>query len=83
MLRGIHDHVSIMHGSDTHHAYRPTEDVVSGERLVSFFTFRAPHRGATSYTVLALPLETFDVNYKSLDEYRERVLSVCIDPSSL
>ena len=28
----LHDHVSIMHGSDTHHAYRPTEDVVSGER---------------------------------------------------
>ena len=41
----LHDHVSIMHGSDTHHAYRPTEDVVSGERLVSFFTFRAAHRG--------------------------------------
>ena len=40
----LHDHVSIMHGSDTHHAYRPTEDVVSGERLVSFFTFRAAHR---------------------------------------
>ena len=41
----LHDHVSIMHGSDTHHAYRPTEDVVSGERLLSLFTFRAPHRG--------------------------------------
>ena len=25
----VHVHVSIMHGSDTHHAYRPTEDVVS------------------------------------------------------
>ena len=26
----IQERVSVIHGSDTHHAYRPTEDVVSG-----------------------------------------------------
>ena len=43
----IQERVSVIHGSDTHHAYRPTEVDVSGERLLSLFTFRAPHRGST------------------------------------
>ena len=29
----IQERVSVIHGSDTHHAYRPTEDVVSGGQL--------------------------------------------------
>ena len=40
----IQERVSVIHGSDTHHAYRPTEVDVSEKWLVSFFTFRAPHR---------------------------------------
>ena len=40
----IQERVSVIHGSDTHHAYRPPEVDVSGERLLSLFTFRAPHQ---------------------------------------
>ena len=32
----IQERVSVIHGSDTHHAYRPTEVDVSGERLQVF-----------------------------------------------
>ena len=30
----IQERVSVIHGSDTHHAYRPTEVDVSGEQLL-------------------------------------------------
>ena len=32
----IHERVSVIHGSDTHHAYRPTEVDVSEKWLLSF-----------------------------------------------
>ena len=34
----IQERVSVIHGSDTHHAYRPTEVDVSEKWLLSFFT---------------------------------------------
>ena len=43
----IQERVSVIHGSDTHHAYRPTEDVVSGGQWrTASVTFRV--QGSTS-----------------------------------